>query len=265
MTPLPTAPDPRPVWLRALVLVGAALLLVIGLPMIGLGVAIIEEPQGPFALCFGLLLLALGVGSAAREVAERAVRRHPPAPRLDRLETGDAALFLPRAPQPSVISAGSLVAVAVVAALGAVFAFAAGRGVFGVVLLVVATVCLLVAQPHRAGEAAGGLWFTPRRIVHVHDGVCWELPWEDVHGAVPSEPMPVLVHHGRTPEVRRSWVAGRHRGRAVIDGVPVVESRYLAGGAVLASYIIEKALADPSFRAALGTPESLPPGSSLVG
>lgn len=261
----PTAPDPRPVWLRTLVVVGAVLLLTIGVTMTGLSVATIEEPQGPFALCFGLLLLALGVAGAAREVAEGAVRRHPSAPRLDRLGTGETALFLPRARQPSVLSAWSLVAVAATSALGAVFAFLAGRGVFGVVLLVVAAGCLLVAQPHRAGEAAGGLWFTPRRIVHVHDGVRWALPWEDVHGAVPSEPMPVLVHHGRTPEVHRSWVAGRHRGRTVIDGVPVVESRYLVGGAVLASYIIEKALADPSFRAALGTPESLPPGSSLVG
>ncbi|MCW2851810.1 MAG: hypothetical protein JWM84_1474 [Nocardioides sp.] len=261
MTQLPTAPDPRPAWLRGLVLVGAVLLLVIGLPMTVLGVAIVEEPQGPFALCFGLLLVALGVAGAAREAAEGTVRRHPPSPRLDQLETGETALFLPRATAPSVISAASLAAVAVVTGLGALFALVAGRAVLGVVLLVVAALCLLVARPGRARQLTGGLWYTPRRIVHSHDGVRWELAWEDVHGAVPSEPMAVLVHQGRTPQVQRSWVAGRHRGRAVVDGVPVVEARYLAGGAVLASFVIEKALADPTFRAALGTPESLPPGA----
>ena len=43
----------------------------------------------------------------------------------------------------------------------------------------------------------------------------------------------------------------------MVGGVLVVETRYLEGGAGLAAYIIEKALADPGFRAALGGPESL--------
>lgn len=251
--------DPRPGWLRALLALGIVLLLAIGLPMLVLGLLLVREQAGPFVLCLGLLLSALGLGGVVREVVERSHRRDPPVPRLKVLDGGESALFLPRAAGPSLVSAWSLVALAVVCLLGASFAGAAGRWVFAVLLLVVAVACLVVAQPLRARSLVGGLGFTPQRIVHEHDGVRWEVPWADVHGAVPQEPMPLLVHQGRLPEVHRTWVAGRHRGRAVIDGVLVVETRYLAGGAVLAAYVVEKALVDPAFRAALGSPASLPP------
>ena len=70
--------------------------------------------------------------------------------------------------------------------------------------------------------------------------------------------MPVLVHPGREPRIRRR-AAARLRGRAKVDGMLPVETRHLAGGATLAAYVVGKAVVDPAFRAALGTPASLPP------
>lgn len=258
MASVDSSTDVRPGWLRVLVLAGTVLLLVIGLPMLLLGVGLLARPEGPFVLCVGLLLTALGVLSVVREVGEVRHRRDPPRPRLDRLDA-EAALVLPRAPFASLVSAWSLVAFAVVCLLGAAFAATVSRWVLGLVLLVVAGVCLWVAQPHRARSLAGGLWLTPTRIVSEHDGTRWEAPWDDVHGAVPGQVLAVLVHHGRVPAVSRGPAAWRHSGRAVVDGVPVVDARHLAGGSVLAAYVVEKAVQDPGFRAALGTPESLPP------
>ena len=251
-------PDPRPGWLRALVAVGILLLLLIGFPTLALGALLVADPDGPFLLTLGLLLSALGVAGLVRELGDVRHRRNPPSARLEERDAA-AALFLPRAATPSLVSAWSLVAVAVTCLLGAGFAVAASRWVLAGLLLAAGVVALGVSQPHRARQLAGGLWFTPDRVVHEHDGVGWELVWEDVAGAVPQEPMPVLVRGGRLPEIRRGPAWGRHRGRAVVDGVLVVETRYLAGGAGLAAYVIEKAVADPAFRAALGRRESLPP------
>jgi hypothetical protein len=255
--------DPRPVWLRGLVLVGALLLLVVGGILTALGLALVTSARGPVLLVLGLGLLGLGVGSVLREVADVRSRRNPPRPRLDQLEPGEPALVLPRASAPSLVSAWSLVVLAATCALGGVVALVAGRWVLGVVLLAAAAGGLLVAQPRRARELAGGLWCTPRRLVHLHDGVRWEIGWDDVSGVLPQEPMPILVHPGREPVIQRTAAAGRFHGRTKVDGMLPVQTRYLAGGAVLASYVVGKAAVDPQFRAALGTEASLPPPDAL--
>ena len=144
-------------------------------------------------------------------------------------------------------------------ALGALFAALNGGWVGAVVLVLVALLLFLVAAPGGAAAGSGGLWLTPQRLVHLQDGVSWDLPWDDVSGVVPQEPMPVLVHPGREPRIQRTAAAGRFRGRARVDGMLPVETRYLAGGATLAAYVVGKAIVDPAFRAALGSPESLPP------
>jgi hypothetical protein len=43
------------------------------------------------------------------------------------------------------------------------------------------------------------------------------------------------------------------------DGTLSVDTRHLAGGSTLASYVVAKAVTDPASRRVLGTPESLPP------
>ena len=245
--------------MKALLWVGIALLLVIGLPFVAVGLLGIGDPGGQAVLCAGLALVVGAVGGMAREVAERRHDARPPEPRLDTLPDGEPALFLPRSTGRTLASTWTLTGLAAVCALGALFTALAGRWGWLVVLALLAMLLLLVAAPHRGGSLAGGLWFTPQRIFHRHDGVSWEMPWEDVRGSSPHEPMPVVPVTGREVRVHRGPAAGRHRGAAVVDGVPVVETRYLAGGGVLASYVVNQAVGNPDFRAALGTPASVPP------
>lgn len=253
---LPTI-DNRPVWLRALVLVGIFVLLAAGVPLAILGFLLLDETFGPFIHIAGLLLVQLGVIGVIREFAELRHRRHPPRPRLGELD-GEPALVLPRAAFPSVLSAWTVASFALPCLLGIGFAIEAGRWVLGAVLALLGGGILRLAAPDRAKEHAGGLWFTPRRLVHENDGVRWEIPWEDVVGAAPDQPLPVVVEDGRLPEVSAGWKSLRHRDPAVVDGALMVNTQYLAGGAVLASYLVEMAARDPGFRAKLGTEQSLP-------
>ena len=71
--------------------------------------------------------------------------------------------------------------------------------------------------------------------------------------------MPVLVRPDRLPRIERTGPRGRAWNPLRRDGVIAVDTRHLAGGSTIASYVITKALADPASRAVLGTPESLPP------
>jgi hypothetical protein len=254
---LPATADPRSGALRAFLLVAAVVLGLLGLLLLGLGLGGIGAAIGQASVCFGLVLLVVAAGGLAREHAERAHDRHPPRPELATAPTGEAALFLPRSSGRGRVAVGTLLGLAATALLGAVFAASNGAWVGALVLLAVAVLLGVTAAPGRTG--AGGLWVSPAGLVHIHDGVRWDLPWDDVSGVVPHEPMPVLVHPGREPRIQRTAAAARLRTRAKVDGMLPVETRYLAGGATLAAYVVGTAVVDPAFRAALGTPASLPP------
>lgn len=232
---------------------GAVLLACIGLPLVAMGLVGVGDPTGQTFLCLGAVAVVGAVSGAARLVAER---RDPPPAELVDLAPGEPALFLPRSPAPSRIASGALLGFAVVAAVAALFSGLAGAVVGAAVLAVVAVGLALVAAPGR--DLAGGLWFSARRLVHEHDGLRWEVPWEDVTGVVPEQPMPVLVRPDRTPTFTRTGPPGRAWRRSA-DGVLAVDTRFLAGGPTLASYVIAKAVTEPASRDTLGTPESLPP------
>jgi hypothetical protein len=256
-------PDPRSGPWRAFLMVSAVLSGLLGLALVGFGLVGIGTGIGQALLCFGLVLLVTAAGGGARERAERAHDRTPPRPELTTMPTGEPALFLPRSAGRGRVAAGSLLGLAATAGLGALFAALAGAWPGAVVLAAAAVLLVVVAAPGSAASGAGGLWFTPQRLVSSHDGVSWEVPWEDVSGVVPQEPMPILVHPGREPRVRRTAAAGRFRGRARVDGMLPVATRYLAGGSTLAAYVVGKAVVDPAFRAALGSPASLPPATGV--
>ena len=252
-------PDPRSGAWRVFLMISAGLSGLLGLLLLGYGLVGIGTGIGQTMVCFGLVLLVTAAGGVARERAERAHDRHPPRPELATSPTGERALFLPRSSGRSRVAMGSLLGLAATALLGALFAALSEAWVGAVVLAVVALLLFLVAAPGSAAAGSGGLWLTPQRLVHLQDGVRWDLPWDDVSGVVPQEPMPVLVHPGREPQIQRTAAAGRFRGRTRVDGMLPVETRYLAGGATLAAYVVGKAVVDPAFRAALGSPECMPP------
>lgn len=232
---------------------GVVILACVGLPLTAMGLLGVGDTTGQTFLCLGMVAVVGAVAGAARLVTER---RDPPAARLVDLAPGEPALFLARSPLPSRIASSTLLAYALVAAAAAIFAAIAGALVGAAVLAVIAVALALVAAPGR--DLAGGLWFSARRLVHEHDGLRWEVPWEDVTGVVPEQPMPVLVRPDRVPKITRVGPPGRAWRRAA-DNVLAVDTRFLAGGPTLASYIIAKAVTEPASREVLGTQESLPP------
>ena len=257
MSDAPPLPDPRPAWLRGLLWVGRILLAVIGVPLVAVGLLGLGDTTGRAFLCFGLVLVVSAAGSVAREVAERRYLRQPPEPRLVTLEDGERALVLPRDPAPSRIATLVLLGYAAVAVVGVVVTAVAGSVGWAVALAVLAVLLLYFAAPHR-GSLAGGLWLTPQRMVHEHDGLRWQVGWDDVTGVVPQQPMPVLVRPDRMPAVERIGPRGRAWSPRAGDGVLAVDTRHLAGGVTLAFYVIGKSVTDRDSRAVLGTPESLP-------
>lgn len=253
-----TTSDDRPAGLRTLTWLGVVLLLAIGLPLTGMGLLGLDTTLGRGLLCGGLLLLVCAAGGIAREVAERRARREPPQPRLAELQ-GGPALHLPRAAGPALVSSWGLVGLGAVVALAAVTTALDERWGWTAVLAVLAAWLLWTSAIHRGASLAGGLWFTPTGLRHEDRGVAVDLPWEAVTGVVPQQPMPVLVRPDHTPAVTRTGPRGRAWRPVTGDGTLVVDTRHLAGGAVLASYVVGKAVTDPGSRAVLGTPASLPP------
>jgi hypothetical protein len=252
-----TTQETRPLATRALTWFGTVVLLGIGLPLTGIGLLGVGTPLGRGLLCFGLVLLVCGVGGVAREVVEDRVRRDPPRPRLESLD-GRPSLHLPRAPGPTLVSSWILAALGAVASLGAVLAGLEESWVPAGVLLAVAVFLVRSSAIHRGGALAGGLWFNATGFRHEDRGVAVDVPWEAVTGVVPQQPMPVLLRPDRVPVATRTGPYGRAWRPVSADGTLNVDTRHLAGGTVLASYVVGKAVTDPSSRAVLGTPESLP-------
>ena len=258
----PRGADSRSRVRRRILLVATALLGAGGLTLTILGLLGMDTPLGQAFLCLGLGALVVTGGGVALELGRRSHHRQVLQPDLTMLPDGERALFLPRSRFPHQVSSGVLTGLAAVILLWALFAARAGAWLSAAILVAVAVALVWFATPGRAGAQAGGLWFTPTRIVHAHGGVRWELPWSEVTGAAPKEPMPVYVQPGRRPELERTAVAGRFRCPARVEDTMMVETLHLAGGGVLASYVVLTALADPAYRAELGTAASLPPVSS---
>lgn len=246
----------RPAALRALLWGGLVLSVVLGVPLVVLGLADVTTSGGQTALCCGLVLLVCAAAGAGRELAERAALRDPPQPRLTTLD-GEPALLLPRHRGRSVVAAAALSGLAAVAALGAVLAIASGSVVGAVLLAAVAAALVVAGAPWRV--VADGVWCTPTRLVHEHDNLRWSLAWDDVAGSDPRQPVPVRLHPGRRPPVRRRWDSLRLAQRPSTGDTRWIDARHLAGGPALVSYVVVHAVAEPGFRAALGSPASLPP------
>lgn len=236
---------------------GGVVLGVVGLGMFALGVLVAsgQEEDGAWGLAaFGWILLATGTASVVRAVGDSRDRRRPFEPRLSSVG-GEPALHFPRHRTRGAVSAWVLVALALAPLMGAVAAFAAGSPVGGCLLLAVAVLMLWLGSPHQVD--AGGLWLTPSRLVHRHDGNGWEVRWENVRGASDSEPFGIAVRERPTT----TWAVSQLRrwSPTYKHDVLWIDGRDMAGDADLRYEVILEAVADPGFRAALGTPASLPP------
>ncbi len=253
-----TTTDTRPAGLRILSWSGVVVLLGIGLPLTGIGLLGLHTGTGRGLFCFGLLLLVGAGGGAGREVVEARVRRDPPVAGLTTF-AGEPALHLPRATGPTLVSSWMLAGLSAVSALGAVFCALDQR--WGWVLVLGAGSAWLgwTSAVHLGSRFAGGLWLTPSGLHHEDRGVAVDVPWDSVTGVVPQQPMPVLVRPDRVPTVTRVGPRGRAWRPVTGDGTLRVDTRHLAGGSTLASYVIARAVTEPATRQVLGTPESLPP------
>ena len=241
----------------------SALLLALGAPLVGWGLLGVRTSLGQGFLCLGLVLVVCGAGVVGGQLVEQRIRRQPPQARLTVL-SGVPALHLPRDPGPTLVSSWILAGLGAVAALRGVFVAGDGRWVGAALMLAAAGLLLWCSAVQRGGSFAGGLWFTPAGLRHEDRGIAVDLPWEAVTGVVPQQPMPVLVRSDHTPVLTRTGPRGRASRPITKDGTLVVDTRHLAGGAVLASYVIGKAVTDPASREVLGTPESLPPVDAAI-
>ncbi|HEX6149357.1 hypothetical protein [Nocardioides sp.] len=239
--------------MKALRWAGAAILVLIGAPLVVIGAIGLGDETGRVFFTIGVLVLISAVGGVARLLADR---RPPPRPRLVELTPEESALFLPRASAPSRISSMVLLGYGLVLLASAVSASLVESWGVAVVCALLGLAALWLAAPGR--DLAGGIWLSPRRLAHEHDGRRWEVPWDDVTGVVPQQPMPVLVRADRMPTVQRTGPLGRAWNPRRGDGLLAVDTRHLAGGTELASYVIGKAVTDPASRTVLGTPDSLP-------
>jgi len=243
---------------RLMLWVGAVVLLVMGASLAGAGLLGVRTTLGRTSLCIGVALLVLGVAGVAGQLVERRIRRNPPTAHLADLD-GRAALHLPRAPGPTIISSLALAGLGVAALLGAVFAGAAQAWGWCALLALLAWWALVSSAVRRGGSLAGGLWFTPAGMRYEDRGFRVDLPWDAVTGVVPQQPMPVLVRSDHAPAVTRTGPRGRAWRALTRDNTLLVDTRHLSGGAALASYIIVMSIQHPATRTVLGTEESLPP------
>lgn len=243
---------------RVLTWAGVLLLLAIGLPLVGMGLLGVHTDLGRALLIGGLVLVVSAGGGMGRALTEARVRRDPPQPRIEPYAE-ENALHLPRAAGPTLVSSWTLAGLAAVSALAALFA-ALEQSWVGAGVLAVAAVWLGSSSAvHHGVRLAGGLWLTPTRLVHADRGVGVEVPWETVTGVVPQQPMPVVLRVDGRPSVVRTGPRGRAWRPVSRDGTTLtVDTRHVAGGATLASYVIAKAISDPASRGLLGTPASLP-------
>ncbi len=243
---------------RALTWLAAVLLLAIGLPLAGMGLLGVHTELGRGLLTGGLVLVVSAAGAMARTIAEARVRRDPPQPRIETYD-GENALHLPRAAGPTLASSWTLAGLAAVSTLAATFAALEQSWVW-VCVLAAATIYLgLSSAVHHGARLAGGLWLTPTRLVHSDRGLRVEAPWETVTGVVPQHAMPIMLRADGRPSVVRTGPPGRAWRPVSRDGTTLtVDTRYLAGGPTLASYVIAKAVSDPASRRLIGTSASLP-------
>lgn len=227
----------------------------LGLGALGLGL-LAYAADGLLGLLAGVLLLLLAVSGLLLIVFDSAYPRRRPGAKTGTAPSGAPATVFTRSPVVVVLSTLVPAALAGWAVLGCVLA--AGRGqttasvVLGLVAVGLATPLVAVV---RGRVAAGGLYLTPAGVEHRKESVSWSVPWDDVTGVVPGEPLALLVR--AQPRLRTSTRVLWQREPTGPRGTVAVDSRYLAADSRVIAAVVARCVAEPAHRRRLGTQESL--------
>ncbi len=223
------------------------LLIAVGVTLTVAGVIwLVVDPGYP-----ALYGIVCGLGTVALTVADGRHFRHPPQPRYEVSDQGVPVVVLPRG--ESVTRATWAFTMALGGSLVMVSLPFVGDDWLWVDGVFASIGALLVAVSLRGWwTTAGGLTLTRTHLTHELSGVRWSAPWSDVADVVPRQNLRIVFEAGRRPGITgplslpSRWRMGSALG---------VQTRHLAGGTPLASYLVERAAVDPEFRDRLGDPD----------
>ena len=203
-------------------------------------------------LLFGLLLLIVAAAGLVLVGFDTWYVRHRPGVTVATAPSGVPATAFPRSPVPTAMSVVVPVLLALWALAGSLLADDVAARV--VLLLLAAGLATPLVAVVRGRVVPGGLYLTPTGVEQRKEAVSWSIPWDDLDGVVPGEPLALSLRAPapeRTVRTRLLW----QREPRGLPGVVAVDSRYLAADPVVVAAVVGRCLADPAARARMGTPD----------
>jgi hypothetical protein len=206
---------------------------------------------GAFMLGFGLVsLLATTLEAVHGRRTHGAVTGTSP--------DGLPATVLPRAGWAPMVSGAFLVVGGGSFVAAGFVSLAAGDTLWGVFWLALGAATLGLLVPLLLGHVhAGGVYLTADGVTSVKDGAWWRVTWDDVAGAVPGEPLAVVLSDGARPDRGRSAPSFWRSEVRSPEGVLAVQTRYLSEDAATLAFLLLAYRDRPDLRAMLGTQASL--------
>ncbi|MCB0895746.1 MAG: hypothetical protein H6529_16370 [Nocardioides sp.] len=200
----------------------------------------------------GLLLLVVAAGGLVLVGHDAWFVRHRPGVSVATAPSGVRATAFVRSGVPTVMSAVMPALLAAWAVVGCVVADApAARVILALVALGFASPLVAVA---RGRVVPGGLYLTPAGVEQRKEAVSWSISWDELAGAVPSEPLALtLAGPPPQPVVRTRWLWQREPTAPA--GVVAVDSRYLAEDPVVVVGVVARCIVDPALRQRMGSDE----------
>lgn len=226
----------------------------------GIGEALSRSNQG--FLVFAAFLTAVGLLGFAWAVLETRHLRARPGAALGRSPVGSAALVVARATWMLVIESALCLALAAALVVGGVLALLHGHGsggmVIGIPLLLAGGLLLALLGPVASGSVrSGAVYLTPEGVEHRVEGSWWRVPWDDIQGVLPDDPVALVLQPGAHVERGRTTRWGWNREVRGGEGLLGIATRYLALDGAVLGFLLLSYLNRPHLRASLGTPDSL--------
>jgi hypothetical protein len=240
------------------VVLGAVCTVFVVVGLVGVSEALVGDGVRVLATWFFVLVLGIGASGLVGVVQQGWFVRHRPGVALGTAPSGAPATVVLRSSFTtgmSIVVTGALalyLGAATVALLAAGYAGAAATGALTALLV------WPLVPAARGRISPGALYLTAAGLEHRRDAVLWSLPWSAVTGAVPGEPVALVLREGQAGAETSSttpWVWNREVPAP--RGVVAVDCRTLGLDGVLVAAAVNTALALPARRAELGTEPSL--------